>query len=136
MTTDTVHHQQVAALHGASTLVQTRWSYRKDEPFAVTVAFCAEGGRWVEWIFARELLIEGLTGPAGIGDLRVRPGEDEDIVILEISSPSGDAVFELDRGATEDFLVSTLELVPAGKESDHFDPDRLLDEIGGRPTLE
>ena len=129
MTTNTVHHEQVAALHGASTPVQTRWSYRKDEPFAVTVAFCAERGRWVEWVFARDLLIDGLTEPAGIGDLRVRPGEDEDILILEISSPSGNAVFELDRESTEDFLVSTLELVPAGTESDHFDPNKLLDEI-------
>ncbi|HWF68267.1 MAG TPA: SsgA family sporulation/cell division regulator [Mycobacterium sp.] len=129
MTTNTVHHEQVAALHGAAAPVQTRWSFRKDEPFAVTVAFCAERGRWVEWIFARDLLIEGLTEPAGIGDLRVRPGVDEDTLTLEINSPSGNAVFELDRAATLEFLASTLELVPAGAESEYFDPDKLLEEI-------
>lgn len=129
MPTNTIHHEQVVVLHGATTPVQTRWSYRKDEPFAVTVAFCAERGRWVEWLFARDLLIDGLTMPAGLGDLRVRPGEDPDILVLEISSPSGNAVFELDREATEEFLATTLEMVPAGAEDDYFDVNRLLDEL-------
>jgi hypothetical protein len=130
MTTNTVHHEQVAALHGASTPVQTRWSYRRDEPFAVTVSFCAERGRWVEWVFARDLLIDGLVAPAGIGDLRVRPGDDDEILVLEISSPSGNAVFELDRADTEEFLAITLRLVPAGLESEFFDTEKLLAEIG------
>ncbi|HEX3789831.1 MAG TPA: SsgA family sporulation/cell division regulator [Pseudonocardiaceae bacterium] len=125
----TVHHEQVAALHGASTPVRTRWSYRADEPFAVTVAFCAERGRWVEWVFARDLLIDGLSRPAGIGDLRVRPGADRDSLVLEISSTGGNAVFELDRESTEEFLATTLTLVPAGDEDDYFDADRLVEEI-------
>ena len=56
MTTNTIHHEQVAALQGATEPVHTRWAYRDDEPFAVTVAFCTERGQWIEWVFARDLL--------------------------------------------------------------------------------
>lgn len=132
MTTNTIHHEQVAALQGATEPVHTRWSYRDDEPFAVTVAFCTERGQWIEWVFARDLLIDGLDAPAGFGDVQVRPDhEDEDLLILEISSPSGSAVFELGRDATEEFLHTTLELVPSGTESAYFDVDRLIEEISG-----
>jgi hypothetical protein len=40
-------------------------------------------------------------------------------------------VFELGRDATEEFLHTTLDLVPAGTESAYFDVDRLLEEISG-----
>ncbi|HEX3790473.1 MAG TPA: SsgA family sporulation/cell division regulator [Pseudonocardiaceae bacterium] len=131
MSTNTIHHEQIAALYGTQTPIQTRWSYDSAEPFAVTVAFCAERGRWVEWIFSRDLLIEGLSEPAGLGDLRVRPGEDTETLVLEIHSPSGEATFELDLDATEDFLQTTLELVPAGTEVDHFDVERLINDLTG-----
>lgn len=130
MTSRTVHHEQVAALFGTTTPVRTRWAYRTDEPYAVTVSFCAERGKWVEWVFARDLLIEGLEAPAGLGDLRVRPSEEDDeVVLLDISSPNGDATFELDREGAEEFLANTLDLVPAGAECEHFDVDRLIDEV-------
>lgn len=128
----TIHHEQVAALRGAATPVRTRWTYRASEPFAVTVSFCTERGRWVEWVFARDLLVTGLSEAAGIGDVRIRPdAEDEDVLILQIQSPTGDAVFELDRDQTEEFAEATLDLVPEGDEEAHFDVDRLVGEISG-----
>jgi len=130
MTTSTVHHEQVVALQGTGTPVHTRWTYRADEPYAITVAFATDPGRWVEWIFARDLLIDGLIAPAGEGDLTVRPDEDdEDTLLLEIHSPTGTATFTLDRDATEDFLGHTLDLVAAGTEDTHFDIDRLLAQL-------
>jgi hypothetical protein len=132
MTATTIHHEHVAALHtqGDPIPVSTRWTYRADEPFAITVAFATERGRWVEWIFARDLLIAGLDDPSGEGDLRVAPHPaDDEVLLLEIRSPSGSAMFELDRADTEDFVTHTLELVPAGTESTHFDIDRLLAEL-------
>lgn len=129
---NTIHHEQAATLRGAEVPVRTRWSYRAAEPFAVTVSFCSERGRWVEWIFARELLLEGLAEAAGVGDVRLCPDpEDEDLVLLEIRSPSGDAAFELERAGIVNFVADTLDLVPAGDEADHFDVDRLLGEITG-----
>jgi hypothetical protein len=133
----TIHHEQVAALLPAATTedrrptaVSTRWTYDSAEPYAMTVAFATERGRWVEWVFARDLLIEGMTEPAGEGDLRIRPHDESDeLVMLEIHAPSGSATFALDIDDTEDFLAETLEMVPAGTESTHFDIDRLLAEL-------
>jgi len=132
MTATTIHHEHIAALHtqGEPVPVSTRWTYRADEPFAITVAFATERGRWVEWIFARDLLIAGLESASGEGDLHVTPHPDDDeLLLLEIHSPSGSATFELDRVDTEEFLEHTLELVPVGTESTHFDIDRLLAEL-------
>jgi hypothetical protein len=129
-----IHHEQVAALLAAAgsdavTPVTTRWTYDESEPFAITVAFATERGRWVEWVFARDLLIDGLTEPAGEGDFRVSPDADPDLYVLEIFAPGGSAAFTLEREDTEDFLARTLELVPAGTESTRFDIDRLLAEL-------
>jgi sporulation and cell division protein SsgA len=128
-----IHHEQVAALlptgGGAVTPVTTRWTYDPTEPFAVTVAFATERGHWVEWVFARDLLIDGLHEPTGDGDLRVSPDIEPDLLVLEIFAPSGSAAFTLDREDTMDFLARTLEQVPAGTESTHFDIDRLLAEL-------
>jgi hypothetical protein len=131
MTANTVHHEQVAELRGTGEAVHTRWTYSDEEPFAVTIAFRTESSRWVEWTFARDLLLEGLTCPSGLGDLRVAPGADEGSLLLEIRSPGGQAVFELDRYLVEDFAEETLDLVPEGTESERFDVDRLLAEISG-----
>lgn len=130
----TIRHEQVAVLLPASgstavTPVSTRWSYDTDEPYAITVAFATDRGKWVEWVFARDLLIEGVNEPAGEGDLRIAPDEDPDLLILEIFAPTGSAAFTLDRDDTESFLAHTLELVPEGAESTHFDIDRLLSEL-------
>jgi hypothetical protein len=102
-----------------------------DEPFAVKVAFRTERGRWIEWTFARDLLVTGLTEPSGLGDVRVRPdlSEDEAMLTLEIESPDGYASFQLERDDVQSFIDCTFELVPLGAESEHFDVDALIDEI-------
>jgi hypothetical protein len=113
------------------TPVFSRISFHVDEPFAVKVAFRTERGRWIEWTFARDLLVTGLTEPSGLGDVRVRPdlSEDEAMLTLEIESPDGYASFQLERDDVQSFIDSTFELVPLGAESEHFDVDALIDEI-------
>ncbi|KFU76939.1 MULTISPECIES: SsgA family sporulation/cell division regulator [Amycolatopsis] len=131
MHTDAIHQSQFVLLNNSSTPVLSRLSFHAGEPFAVTVSFRTERGRWVEWTFARELLVTGLTDPAGLGDVRVRPdlSEDEALLTLEIESPDGYASFELEREDVETFLESTYELVPLGSESEHFDVEALIEEI-------
>ncbi|MGY6656810.1 SsgA family sporulation/cell division regulator [Amycolatopsis sp. TRM77291] len=131
MHTDAIHQSQFVLLNNSSTPVLSRLSFHAGEPFAVTVSFRTERGRWVEWTFARELLVTGLTDPAGLGDVRVRPdlSEDEALLTLEIESPDGYASFELEREDVETFLESTYELVPLGAESEHFDVEALIEEI-------
>jgi hypothetical protein len=129
--TDAVHQSQFVLLNDSTTPVLSRMSFHADEPFAVTVAFRTERGRWIEWTFARDLLVVGLLEPTGIGDVRVRPdlSEDEAMLTLEIESPDGYAAFELEREDVQSFVDATLDLVPLGSESEHFDVDGLIEEI-------
>lgn len=124
-------HAELVALYDGTTPVRSRWSYRTDQPFTVTAAFQTDRDRWVEWVFSRELLVEGLTDPAGVGDVRLRPVEERGLTMLvvEIESPEGRAVLELDREGVAGFLGATDELVPLGTESEHFDVDALIEEL-------
>jgi hypothetical protein len=118
-------------MNGTEAPVLSRLSFAANEPFAVTVAFRTERGRWIEWAFARELLITGLNEPVGIGDVRVRPDltDDQDLLFLEIESPDGYALVEFDREDVEAFVTASLDIVPLGAESTYFDVDALIEEI-------
>jgi hypothetical protein len=130
MTTEAVHTELVA-LYDGTTPVRSRWSYHGDHPFTVVAAFQTERDRWVEWVFSRELLVAGLTESAGVGDVRFRPLEENGLsmLVVEIESPEGYALLELDHQAVADFLGATEELVPLGSEDEHFDVDALIDEL-------
>jgi hypothetical protein len=130
MSTEAIHAELVA-LYDGSTPVRSRWSYRADQPYTVTAAFQTERDRWVEWAFSRDLLAEGVRGPAGLGDVRLHPETDEGLTLLvvEIESPEGYAELELDHAAVSSFLAATEEVVPFGEESAHFDVDGLIDEL-------
>jgi sporulation and cell division protein SsgA len=130
MSTEAIHAELVA-LYDGSTPVRSRWSYRADQPFTVTAAFQTERDRWVEWAFSRELLGEGLRGPAGVGDVRLHPEADTGLTVLvvEIESPEGYAELELEHAGVASFLAATEQIVPFGAESDHFDVDGLIDEL-------
>jgi hypothetical protein len=129
--TEAVHQSQFVLLNESTTPVLSRLSYHAEEPFAATVAFRTERGRWIEWTFARDLLVTGMTEPSGLGDVRIRPdlSEDEEFLTLEIESPDGYASFELEREDVRTFLDASFELVPLGDESEHFDVDGLIEEI-------
>ncbi len=107
--------------------VRTHLRYAADDPWAVRVAFQTGAGidGGVEWTFARQLLSEGLAGPCGDGDVRVWPalkGHDR-VVHLAMTSPSGSALFEIDRDDVVEFLQQTCEAVPMGTEEDVVDLD-------------
>ncbi|WP_199430852.1 SsgA family sporulation/cell division regulator [Qaidamihabitans albus] len=128
MSDDAVHQSQFVSLNGSGSRVLSRLSYVTSEPFTVALAFRVEPGEWVEWEFARDLLVRGLHEAAGIGDIRVRPdlSLDDDILVLELESPDGYAVVELRRSDVLRFVGATLELVPPGTESDHLDLDTVI----------
>jgi hypothetical protein len=85
----------------------------------------------VEWIFARDLLSEGMTGPTGEGDVRVWPSsaEGEPTLNLVLSSPFGQAHFEAPMQTLADFLRRTYEAIPAGHEGEYFDIGGELDGL-------
>lgn len=114
--------------------VPVRLLFERSDPFAVHMVFTIAPGREVRWVFARDLLLDGLLRPAGEGDVRVWPSPDGttpqcaplDGVFVELSSPSGQARFEASATTVARFLDETLEVVPSGTESSLVDVDAAL----------
>jgi hypothetical protein len=96
----------------------------------VSVTF-QTGDTAVCWVFARDLLISGLSAPTGEGDVMIWPsaGADGRTICLSLSTPEGHALFEAPRWILEEFLAQSLETVPAGAESDRIDLDRLIAQL-------
>ncbi|MER7115042.1 SsgA family sporulation/cell division regulator [Saccharomonospora azurea] len=129
MDDNAVHQNQFVYLSGCETPVLSRLTYTSTAPFTVGLAFQVEPDEWVEWEFARDLLITGLHAPAGIGDVRIRPDlspSDDDLLVIELESPDGYAAVEADRSEIQAFVDATLSRVPLGYESDRLDLDAVI----------
>ena len=117
---------------GAASLpVRAELNYDVTDPYAVQVSFhtgAGMAGEVVQWTFARQLLSDGVSAPAGEGDVQVWPsnGNGSAVVCLSLSSPSGRALFEVPLGDLVEFLSRTYQAVPTGRESDHVDVDAEL----------
>ncbi len=134
MTSDTVSRDVFSVLHGQPTPVVTRWTYAAADPFAVTLGVRARGDRFVEWLVARDLVLDALRGPAGCGDVRMSPQRvaDHDIVEVEIRAGDGRAVLEVDRDLVVEFLDASTALVPVGTESGRVDLDAEIGKLTSR----
>jgi hypothetical protein len=110
-------------------------TYDPDDPYAVHLLFHldARDGDEIGWSFARDLLAVGLEEPSGMGDVRIWPWTtpDGESVALALSSPDGQAVFEVPRAPLARFLDAAYTTVPAGREGDRLDdPDTWLSGQG------
>ncbi|MFE0463895.1 SsgA family sporulation/cell division regulator [Kitasatospora sp. NPDC058965] len=130
--------------------VPVECSYRAADPYAVRLDFGAqcgakggtEGGAdggtegsaqcgaagGHAWVFARELLAEGLRGPAGRGDVHVTPDQQGGILIALAGRP-GVALLAAPAAELARFLAATEEAVPLGAEAGLIDWDRHLDDL-------
>jgi hypothetical protein len=99
-------------------------------PFAVRLDFdlLPHG---VSWVFARDLLMRGLSAPAGDGDVRVWPSHAERCLRIALMSPDGDAVLEAATSDVADFVGRSYLACPPGSESRHLDLDAELDAFLG-----
>lgn len=71
------------------------------------------------WTLGRELLRDGLTGPAGMGDVQIGPTDlTSHILCLRLDSPHGTAELSLPGQALGDFLQRTAKAVPYGREAE------------------
>jgi hypothetical protein len=110
--------------------VQVELRYDTRDPFAVVAAFRTGRAGWVEWVFARDLLADGLLAEAGEGDVRIRPAvDDPEVVVVELSSPSGHAVFETSAHRLADFLDRTYDVVVPGAESMWTNVDDAVEQL-------
>ena len=110
--------------------VQVEMRYDTRDPYAVQAAFRTGRAGWVEWVFSRDLLADGLLAPAGDGDVRIRPGVgDPEIVVVELNSPSGHAVFEASAQRLAEFLDASYDIVLPGDETLWMNVDHVLDQM-------
>lgn len=110
--------------------VRVELRYDTRDPYAVVAAFRTGKAGWVEWVFARDLLADGLIAMAGEGDVRIRPSADDpEVVVVELSSPSGHAVFEASAQEFADFLDRTYDVVVPGNEHLWVDVDEALTQM-------
>ena len=124
--------QVALVVPGATALpVRASMAYDAVDPYAVRIAFHTGTGDAVQWTFARQLLTDGVTSPAGQGDVRTWPATSErgPVVCLSLQSPSGSALFEVPVPELVEFLTMTYAAVPTGTEGDHVDVEAELAEL-------
>ena len=103
--------------------------YRSEEPYAIRATF-RTGITDIEWMFARDLLLEGLQRPSGEGDVVMWPERHQvALLLIALNSPSGQAVLECESAHVEHFLRRTFEMVPLGMESASMDIDGAIAAI-------
>jgi hypothetical protein len=120
--------------------VLAEFSYESTDPYAVRIEFFNSGEyervegdvkttENVKWVFARQLLIEGLEQGVGDGDVRVQPMPRSDVVFMTVASPSGLAQFRIDKKELVKFLNRTMDIVIPGQESGAVDIDAELAKL-------
>ncbi|MEV0183227.1 SsgA family sporulation/cell division regulator [Streptomyces sp. NPDC050625] len=113
--------------------VPTRLSYRSWDPYSVHITFSVEGHESIRWVFARDLLAEGMVRPSGLGDVRIWPGnaEQSGLLCLQLFSPEGQALLTVPVDVVTPWLGRTYHLVPAGFEEASQDLDSELSWLLG-----
>ncbi|MGW1890353.1 SsgA family sporulation/cell division regulator [Streptomyces sp. NPDC002004] len=112
--------------------------YETSDPYAVRLTFHLPGDAPVTWAFGRELLVDGVSGPCGDGDVHVSPvapGAPEDVHIRLQVGPD-QALFRVGAAPLVAFLDRTDRLVPLGQERALADFDSLIDETLDRILAE
>jgi hypothetical protein len=110
--------------------VKVELEYSVRDPYAVQASFRTGNTSAVVWVFARDLLADGLSEPSGDGDVRVAPmAHDPGRVELVLNSPSGHATFTTCAATLAEFLERTYEAVPPGAEYSWLDFDAALTSL-------
>lgn len=93
-------------------------TYDTGDPYAVRMTFHLPGDAPATWAFARELLLDGINGPSGDGDVHIAPTEPDGLAAVHIRLQVGGdrAVFRASAAPLLAFLDRTDKLVPLGQE--------------------
>lgn len=118
---------------GPARAVGATLAYHQGDPLAVTLTI--QGWRWPyaprTWVFGRDLLVQGLQGPAGQGGrVQVGPHEITEWLVLVLTDTlAADPIpLYVERRKVADFVAATRRLVPLDAEASHADAEleRLL----------
>jgi len=116
---------------GVATPLQAELCYDRNDPYAVSASF-RTGDTMVRWVFARDLLKDGLYDPSGDGDVHIWPCIDargHAVTIIELSSPDGEALMQARSDEVCEFLSHAEALVATGTEGEFIDVDEALLKI-------
>jgi hypothetical protein len=111
------------------------FSYCREDPYAVRIAFDIGRDEPVAWIFARDLLATGIAGHEGEGDVRVWPspgaegGAAHGVLNIQLCSPFGQVHLEAPVAQVSEFIGRAYHMVPAGEESDHLNVEAELSDL-------
>ncbi|HZD15126.1 MAG TPA: SsgA family sporulation/cell division regulator [Pseudonocardiaceae bacterium] len=127
----------VARLRQGPELVPVRveLSWHPGDPHAIHATFqtARTAAKDVRWVLGRELLAQGLHIPTGIGDVHLCPrdprGTDPAVTVLELCTPTGHAVFELDTDELAELLADTYAHLPFGHEALFLDLDTEITQL-------
>jgi hypothetical protein len=120
---------QVLDAWGRSVDLAASFGYDAGDPWAVWITF-RSSRHPVRWAVGRDLLLRGLTDPAGEGDVQLWPSVDENgraAVVMELCSPDGRLVTQMLTSELYGFLSRTLAVVPLGAET--IDLDLLVESL-------
>ncbi|WP_190094682.1 SsgA family sporulation/cell division regulator [Streptomyces melanogenes] len=120
-------HLRLIVSSDSSLPVPVGLRYDTADPYAVHATFHTGAEETVEWVFARDLLAEGLHRPTGTGDVRVWPSRSHGpgVVCIALGSPEGEALLEAPARVLESFLKRTDTAVPPGTEHRHINVENL-----------
>ncbi|PKW17991.1 SsgA family sporulation/cell division regulator [Saccharopolyspora spinosa] len=115
---------------GVRSPVWVELRYESREPYAVNMSFHAGMTGQIDWVIARDLLADGLIVASGEGDVQIIPQPDNhELVIIALSSPSGQAAFEAHAAELADFLDETYDVVAPGDEHKWMSIDEELSRL-------
>ncbi|MEU3600800.1 SsgA family sporulation/cell division regulator [Streptomyces sp. NPDC006798] len=132
-------HESVQAEVLMSFLVSEELSFRipvelryvPADPYAVRMTFHLPGDAPVSWAFGRDLLLDGIVGPSGDGDVHIAPVGPGELADVAIRLRVGDeeALFQVSAAPIVAFLDRTDRIVPLGQEQAHGDFAAELDQV-------
>ncbi|MEU0986270.1 SsgA family sporulation/cell division regulator [Streptomyces sp. NPDC005953] len=104
--------------------------YATDDPYALRMTFHLPGDAPVTWVFGRDLLLDGVLGPSGDGDVHIGPTGPEELADIAIRLQVGAdrALFHVRTAPVVAFLDRTDKLVPLGQERTFGDFEGNLDK--------
>ena len=129
ITLDLTMHQVTA--DGDDVPVRATLRYDVSDPYAVHATFFAPSGPPVTWVFARELLTNGVLGAAGQGDVRVWRSSQQDSphVYIGLISSDGEALLQVSSAALATFLRRSYAQCWPGEEDVHLDTDLVIEHL-------
>ncbi|MEU5158530.1 SsgA family sporulation/cell division regulator [Streptomyces sp. NPDC020875] len=132
-------HESVQAEVLMSFLVSEELSFRipvelryvPADPYAVRMTFHLPGDAPVSWAFGRDLLLDGIVGASGDGDVHIAPVGPGELADIAIRLRVGDeeALFQVSAAPIVAFLDRTDRIVPLGQEQAHGDFAAELDQV-------